>query len=89
MAPFRGLSPTADLRRLIGRKQSIFDLKATEVMTPNPLTAGKATAAYDALNVMEQHQITVLPVVDPSGRVEGILHLHDILGKGEFTFNGS
>jgi arabinose-5-phosphate isomerase len=36
---------------------------------------------------MEQHQITVLPIVDSAGEVKGILHLHDILGKGEFKFN--
>jgi arabinose-5-phosphate isomerase len=38
---------------------------------------------------MEQHQITVLPVVNSRGEVQGILHLHDILGKGEFKFNGT
>jgi arabinose-5-phosphate isomerase len=37
---------------------------------------------------MEQHQITVLPITDARGQVLGILHLHDILGKGEFKFNG-
>jgi arabinose-5-phosphate isomerase len=42
--------------------------------------------AYDALNLMEKHQITVLPISDESGIVRGILHLHDILGKGEFKF---
>jgi arabinose-5-phosphate isomerase len=36
---------------------------------------------------MEQHQITVLPVIDSRHRTQGILHLHDILGKGEFKFN--
>jgi len=37
---------------------------------------------------MEKYQITVLPIIGPSGKIEGILHLHDILGKGEFKFNG-
>ena len=32
---------------------------------------------------------TVLPIVDSGGEVKGILHLHDILGKGEFKFNGA
>jgi arabinose-5-phosphate isomerase len=38
---------------------------------------------------MEKYEITVLPVTDPSGKVCGILHLHDILGKGAFKFNGT
>jgi arabinose-5-phosphate isomerase len=37
---------------------------------------------------MEQHEITVLPIIDASQRLLGILHLHDILGKGEFKFTG-
>jgi arabinose-5-phosphate isomerase len=30
---------------------------------------------------MELHKITVLPVVDREGRVKGIVHLHDIIGR--------
>jgi arabinose-5-phosphate isomerase len=37
---------------------------------------------------MEKYQITVLPVTEHSGKIRGILHLHDILGKGEFKFTG-
>jgi len=39
--------------------------------------------------MMEKYQITVLPITDSDRRVLGILHLHDILGKGEFKFNGT
>jgi arabinose-5-phosphate isomerase len=35
---------------------------------------------------MQAHEITVLPVVDAVGRLIGVLHLHDLLGKGEFRF---
>ncbi|PKL51743.1 MAG: D-arabinose 5-phosphate isomerase, partial [Nitrospira bacterium HGW-Nitrospira-1] len=35
-----------------------------------------------ALSVMEKHSITVLVVPDDRGRLEGIIHLHDILRKG-------
>jgi arabinose-5-phosphate isomerase len=45
--------------------------------------------AYDALNMMEKYQITVLAITDSAGKVRGILHLHDILGKGAFKFNGA
>jgi arabinose-5-phosphate isomerase len=38
---------------------------------------------------MERYQITVLPITDGEGRVKGLLHLHDILGKGAFKFNGT
>jgi arabinose-5-phosphate isomerase len=40
--------------------------------------------AYDALQLMENRpsQISVLPVVDMSGRCVGLLRLHDIVRSG-------
>lgn len=83
-----GIITDGDIRRTIARKAPIFELSVRDVMTPNPRSAGPDTPAYDALNIMERHQITVLPIIEEDGRIAGILHLHDILGKGAFTFNG-
>jgi CBS domain-containing protein len=38
---------------------------------------------------MEHNAITVLPVVDKSKRVTGIVHLHGLLGGKEFQLNAS
>jgi arabinose-5-phosphate isomerase len=84
----RGIITDGDIRRCIAKKKDLFALSAEEVMTRNPQTVGPDTAAYDALNLMEAHQITVLPITNPIGKIRGILHLHDILGKGNFKFNG-
>jgi arabinose-5-phosphate isomerase len=59
-----------------------------KVMSKNPKTLNPASLASQALDIMEKHEITVLPVVNPVRKVRGILHLHDILGKGAFRFNG-
>ncbi len=83
-----GLITDGDLRRLIAKKKNIGNLLADDVMTKDPRAMGPEMPAYDALNIMERFQITVLPIVSSSGKVKGILHLHDILGKGEFKFNG-
>jgi arabinose-5-phosphate isomerase len=83
-----GIITDGDLRRLIARKKPVFEQSLTATMTPAPLHAFVQTPAYDALNIMERHEITVLPIIDNNRHVLGILHLHDILGKGEFTFNG-
>jgi arabinose-5-phosphate isomerase len=83
-----GILTDGDLRRLLARDASIFDQPLQAMMTPSPLHAHPGTPAFDALNIMEQNEITVLPIVDGDDRIEGILHLHDILGKGEFKFNG-
>lgn len=84
-----GIITDGDIRRLIADKQPLFDLNAEDVMTENPHALGLDTPAYDALNIMERHQITVLPITNAKKEILGILHLHDILGKGEFTFNGT
>jgi arabinose-5-phosphate isomerase len=83
-----GIFTDGDLRRMIAKGEPILDASLATVMTPSPRCAMARTPAYDALNTMEQFEITVLPVVDNRRKVIGILHLHDILGKGEFKFNG-
>lgn len=84
-----GIITDGDIRRCVAKKKPIYEMYVEEVMTQNPRTLGPDIPAYDALNMMEQYQITVLPITSFSGQVMGILHLHDILGKGEFKFNGS
>ncbi|MBC2696631.1 MAG: KpsF/GutQ family sugar-phosphate isomerase [Desulfobacteraceae bacterium] len=83
-----GIITDGDIRRIIAKKKNIFVLKVEDVMTKNPRTVSPDSAAYDALNIMERHQITILPITNSIGKVHGILHLHDILGKGDFKFNG-
>ncbi|MBU4389549.1 MAG: CBS domain-containing protein, partial [Proteobacteria bacterium] len=83
-----GIITDGDIRRIIAKKKNILELTVEDVMTKNPRTVGPDSPAYDALNIMEQYQITILPTTNSIGKVEGILHLHDILGKGEFKFNG-
>jgi len=84
----RGIITDGDIRRLVVSGRAFLELTVENVMTQNPQTIAKKSPAYDALNIMENRQITVLPIVDSDGQVEGILHLHDILGKGAFKFNG-
>ena len=84
-----GIITDGDIRRMLAKGKNIEDLTVAEVMTRNPRRVGPDTPAYDALELMEKHQITVLPITDKDGRVLGLLHLHDILGKGEFKFNGA
>lgn len=83
-----GILTDGDLRRMIAQKKPVFSQSLAQTMTPSPLHAFAQTAAFDALDIMEKHEITVLPIIDDDRQVLGILHLHDILGKGEFKFNG-
>ncbi len=84
-----GIITDGDIRRTIAKNRPVQVLKAEDVMTKNPRTAGADSPAYDALYLMEQFQITVLPITDSGNKILGVLHLHDILGKGSFSFNPS
>jgi len=84
-----GIITDGDLRRCLVKKKPIFNLFVKDVMIKNPLCVNLETPAYDALNEMAQHEITVLPVIDSTGKVKGILHFDQILGKGAFRFNGT
>jgi len=83
-----GLLTDGDVRHLMALGEWTPDRAVTRVMTKNPKHLTSGTPAYDALNMMEHHQITVLPITDDGGIVVGVLHLHDILGKGQFKFSG-
>lgn len=83
-----GVLTDGDIRRFIVDEKIDLKKSVREYMTRNPLFAVIGSPVYDSLNLMEAKQITVLPVVDADKRVAGILHLHDILGKGELKFSG-
>jgi arabinose-5-phosphate isomerase len=82
-----GILTDGDLRRLFKKKALGEQTRIEEVMTRQPKVISPQARASEALELMETHLITVLPIVDAERRVLGILHLHDLLGKGEFKFS--
>ncbi len=81
-----GIVTDGDLRRAMLRYPDLRKLPVENIMTKNPKSVMPDAMAADALAIMENHLITVLPVVGARGRLEGIVHLHDLLGKGQFKF---
>ncbi|WP_319586882.1 KpsF/GutQ family sugar-phosphate isomerase [uncultured Desulfobulbus sp.] len=81
-----GIITDGDIRRMLSSGKNIQEIDLDAGMKRNPVAISSALMAADALSIMQQHEITVLAVVDEVGRLEGILHLHDLLGKGEFRF---
>ena len=83
-----GIVTDGDLRRALLKFGDFRDLPVERVMTRRPKVIPPEALAAEALYVMEKNLITVLPVVDREGKVLGIIHLHDVLGKGQFKFTG-
>ena len=76
-----GLISDGDLRRLLERHgKHVLELTAGACMTRSPRVVAPDVFALAALDIMEQHKITSLPVVDERGHLLGVVHLHDLWG---------
>jgi arabinose-5-phosphate isomerase len=75
----RGVLSDGDLRRQMERHgYGMLDRTAEQCMTPRPILIGRRDLATAALDLMESRKITVLVVVDGQGKVDGVVHLHDL-----------
>ena len=79
----QGIITDGDLRRGLEKwGEKFFSLKSEDVMTKDPRTIKRDTLAVKAISIMEKYSITSLVVLDSDSRVEGIVHLHDLLKSG-------
>jgi len=77
----RGVISDGDLRRLLEREGgAALSKTAGEAMNPHPRTIAASELAAKALAILEERKITSLVVVDAAGKVEGVVHLHDLWG---------
>ena len=76
-----GVISDGDLRRLLEREGGAALSKAAgEAMNSNPRTIAAEELAARALAVLEERKITSLVVIDGTGKVKGVVHLHDLWG---------
>ena len=74
-----GIITDGDLRRMMLKsKENVLELTAADCMTRNPTTLPKTELAASALHVMEEKKITSVLIVDSGGRLEGVVHIHDL-----------
>ncbi|HIJ78571.1 MAG: KpsF/GutQ family sugar-phosphate isomerase [Desulfobulbaceae bacterium] len=81
-----GIITDGDIRRLLSQGKNFTEMVVADAMTRTPKTITRDLLAADALSIMQRHEITVLAVTDQHGALAGVLHLQDLLGKGEFRF---
>jgi arabinose-5-phosphate isomerase len=74
-----GIFTDGDLRRLIERGADLRALRAADVMHPGPRLVRADALAVDAAQVMEQHRITSVIVVDAQGELCGALNSNDLM----------
>jgi arabinose-5-phosphate isomerase len=84
----RGIFTDGDIRRAVLVGVDMTRTPVRDLMSSNPHSIGPEALAADALHIMEEKQITALAIVDKKNKVLGILHLHDLLGRGQVSFKG-
>jgi arabinose-5-phosphate isomerase len=77
-----GIITDGDLRRLIEKQKDISQACAKDMMGGKPKTITRDTLATKAVRIMQDHAITSLAVISDDQKIEGIIHLHDILKAG-------
>lgn len=76
-----GIITDGDVRRMLEGDIDLAQTTAMEIMNRTPKTIEAQEMAVKGFNVMEEHSITQLLVMD-NGQYAGIIHLHDILKEG-------
>jgi len=83
-----GILTDGDVRRLLCKGPVDRDAPVATCMTKNPKFARPEATAAEVLDIMEERAITVIPIVDRDLGLVGMVHLHDLLGKGALKFSG-
>lgn len=76
-----GVITDGDLRRMLEKTTDIRQITASDIMTKNPKTIEPDTLVVNALNLMQNNNITQLLVLKKK-KYLGVIHLHDILKEG-------
>ena len=77
-----GIYTDGDLRRTFEKMPDIKTAQVKDFMTPDCITIEADRIASEALNIMHQHKINALMVVDRNKLVQGALNMHDLLRAG-------
>ena len=73
-----GIFTDGDLRRAMEKLGDLRSISVGAVMTRNPRTILPGRLAVEAVQLMEEHKINQLLVVDGAGKLSGALNMHDL-----------
>ena len=74
-----GIYTDGDLRRTLEKRLDFTTIPVSAVMSRNPRTIAPDALAAEAVQLMEQHNITQMLVVDADNKLVGALNVHDLL----------
>ena len=74
-----GIYTDGDLRRTLEKKLDFNATPVRNVMSANPRCIGPDRLAAEAVQIMEQYNISQMLVVDEQNKLVGALNMHDLL----------
>jgi arabinose-5-phosphate isomerase len=74
----RGIFTDGDLRRALEKGAELKSARVDELMSAGPRTIRPEALAVEAVQIMEQHKVNQLLVVDAGGGLIGALNMHDL-----------
>ncbi len=77
-----GIITDGDLRRFMSQPSELAKQSAKDLMNPHPKVIKSGCQAVKALDVMKQHNIMQVVVVNEDNLPVGMIHLHDLLEAG-------
>lgn len=77
-----GIITDGDMRRLWSQPVNIEKLTAKDIMNAEPKIIESGALAINAFNILDQHNIMQIIVVDTLKKPIGMIHLHDLLDAG-------
>lgn len=73
-----GIFTDGDLRRAFAKNLDLRTLSVADIMGRQPRSIGPDKLAVEAVEIMEQHKINQLPVINENGALIGALNMHDL-----------
>lgn len=80
-----GVLTDGDIRRLLESGADLHSVSAHEVMIADPITVTPEKSAISALELLKQHNINHLVVIDEYNNFKGVVDFHDIVDQGLTT----
>ncbi len=80
---FTALLSDGDLRRALMREDFSMEQPASMYATQHPKSySNTELLASEALEIIENERIQLLPITDKNGKLIGVLHIHDLVNAG-------
>jgi arabinose-5-phosphate isomerase len=79
-----GIITDGDIRRMLSKSTKIDSFTAKDIMGKNPKTILDDAMAVEALERLENNNITQILVTDIANNYIGVVHLHDLIKEGIF-----